>query len=69
MTDYANAERLRKYYLTHKQRQDAKNICRALPNWNGCDYCDIYAGAGLECWKQDGQHDCCKVEAVMGASK
>ena len=69
MTDYANAERLRRYYLTHKQRQGVTNICRALPNWNGCDYCDIYAGAGLECWKQDGQHDCRKVEAVKGASK
>ena len=61
MTDTANAERLREYYLTHKPRQRVKNICTGVKNWNGCDYCDIYSGAGLECWKQDGKHYCVRV--------
>jgi len=58
MTNTENAEKLRKYYLTHEQRKTKTNICTARRNWNGCDYCDIYAGAGLECWKQDGKHTC-----------
>lgn len=58
MTDFENAERMRKKYLTQPARKNVVNICRATPNWNGCDYCDAYAGCGLECWKQDGKHDC-----------
>ena len=58
MTDTKNAETLREYYLTHKPRAKLVNICTRRPNWNGCDYCDVYAGAGLECWKQDGPHNC-----------
>ena len=67
MTDYNNAERLREYYLKHDPRKTAVNMCRAVRNWNGCDYCDVYAGSGLECWKQDGKHNCCKVEEVRRA--
>lgn len=63
MTDFANAEILRKYYLLHPVKEE-KNICRARPNWNGCDYCDVYAGAGLPCWKQDGKHNCCHCERI-----
>lgn len=58
MTDKKNAETLRAYYLTHEPRKTIINICTARKNWNGCDYCDVYAGAGLECWKQDGKHNC-----------
>lgn len=58
MTDYQNAERLRKYYLTHKQSKQFINICTRTPKWNGCDYCDVYAGISLPCWKQDGKHNC-----------
>ncbi len=61
MTDLENAERLRKIYLTtpRENMKNMKNICQALPNWNGCDYCDIYAGRGLECWEQTKKHGCC----------
>lgn len=58
MTDYKNAERLRAEYLQQTPRKTIRNICAARPNWNGCDYCDVYSGAGLECWKQDGKHNC-----------
>lgn len=58
MTDRQNAERLRAEYLTRPRRKNLVNICTARRNWNGCDYADIYAGAGLECWKQNGKHDC-----------
>ena len=58
MTNYENAEKLRKYYLTHKKRQNKTNICQARKNWNGCDYCDVYSSCGLECWKQDEKHNC-----------
>ena len=58
MTDYANAERLRAYYLSHKGRQNKVNLCNGMRNWNVCDYGDVYAGAGCECWKQDGKHNC-----------
>lgn len=58
MTNYENAERLRKEYLTRKPDKTMVNICTARRDWNGCDYCDVYAGAGLECWKQDGKHNC-----------
>lgn len=66
MTDFNNAEKLRKYYLTHKQRKNKVNICSGIPNWNGCDYCDVYSGAGLPCWKQTGKHNCirCKENEV-----
>lgn len=65
MTDYANAERLRAYYLSHKPMKSKVNICTRRPNWNGCDYCDVYSGSGCECWKQDGKHDCigCREES------
>lgn len=59
MADYANAERLRKKYLSGPQNTKKKNICQARRNWNGCDYCDVYAGSGLECWKQGKPHNCC----------
>ena len=67
MTNLENAERVRKYYLTHEKRKTVTNICNAKPNWNGCDYCDIYSGCGLECWKQDGKHNCIKCSEVKGA--
>lgn len=60
MTNTTAAEECRKYYLTHTPRKATINICHAMPNWSGCSYCDIYAGPGLECWKQDGPHHCCK---------
>lgn len=58
MTETMNAEKLRDYYLTHPARKSVVNICTGRRNWNVCDYGDIYAGAGLECWKQDGKHRC-----------
>ena len=61
MTDYKNAEKLREKYITQPRRKTIKNICMGRPNWNGCDYCDVYAGPGLECWKQDGKHTCVHV--------
>ena len=65
MTDYKNAERLRKIYITENHTESkVRNICRASKNWNGCDYCDVYAGSGLECWKQGKEHKCCKCERV-----
>lgn len=48
----------RDYYLTHKPRKNVVNICTARKNWNGCSYADVFAGSGLECWKQDGEHNC-----------
>ena len=64
MTDYNNAERLRREYLTRTPRKTVRNICRARANWNGCDYCDAYSGGGLECWKQDTRHTCVHVMEV-----
>lgn len=64
MTNYENAERLRKYYLIHEGRKTVENICTRKPNWNGCDYCDVYSGVGLPCWKQDGKHNCVGVIEV-----
>ena len=52
-TNVNNAERLRSYFLSHKQRENIINVCRARPNWDGCDYCDLYSGSGLPCWKQE----------------
>ncbi len=60
-TNYANAERLRKHYLTAEPRKVTRNICIGRRNWDVCDYGDVYAGTGLECWKQDGKHACCKL--------
>lgn len=60
MTNLENAEQLRKYYLTHEQRKNSVNICTGRRNWNVCDYGDVYAGAGLPCWKQDGKHWCAR---------
>ena len=64
MTDYKNAENLRQEYLTRTPRKTLVNVCKARPRWNGCDYCDVYAGTGLECWKQDGPHNCCHCEQM-----
>lgn len=65
MTDYDNAERLRKLYLIESANNHRKkNICMAKPNWNGCDYCDVYSGFGAECWKQNGVHNCCHVKRI-----
>lgn len=63
MTNRENAERLRKIYLLDSHPETKKrNICTARRNWDGCNYCDIYAGAGLECWKQGAPHWCIKCE-------
>lgn len=63
MTDLVNAEKLREIYLlTNTPKNSKRNICRAKRNWNGCDYCDVYAGNGLECWKQGEKHSCCHCE-------
>lgn len=35
-TNVNNAERLRSYFLSHKQRENIINVCRARPNWDGC---------------------------------
>ena len=64
MTDYDNAERLRKHYLLDTTKHTTKNICRAKPNWNGCDYCDVYAGSGEECWNQKSDFKCCHCERI-----
>lgn len=64
MTDLKAAEECRKYYLTHTPRKTVVNICQGTPNWSCCSYGDIYAGAGMECWKQDGPHNCCKCTEV-----
>ena len=37
-TNVNNAERLRSYFLSHKQRENIINVCRARPNWDGCDF-------------------------------
>ena len=58
MTDLQNAEKLRYEFLTRPARKKIVNICTARPKWNGCDYCDVYAGPGLECWKQNASHSC-----------
>ena len=70
MTDYQNAESLRREYLTRTPRKTLVNVCKARPRWNGCDYCDVYSGTGLECWKQDAPHNCyyCKQEQRKGAT-
>ena len=61
MTNYINAEQLRSEYITREPRKTIKNICTARPNWNGCDYCDVYGGCGSECWKQYAKHNCAHV--------
>lgn len=59
MTKLENADKLRMEYIKNTPRKNIVNICHARPNWNGCDYCDIYAGGGLECWEQTKSHWCC----------
>ena len=59
-TNVNNAERLRSYFLSHKQRENIINVC---------DYCDLYSGSGLPCWKQDDKHNCCKLEEVKTKNK
>ena len=58
MTDFKNAEQQRKIYL--KNPGTCSHICKARPNWDGCDYCDVYGG-GL-CWNQRGGRYCCYCE-------
>lgn len=58
MTDYTNAERLRREKDRRTPRKTIRNVCTARPNWNGCDYCDVYGGHGLDCWKQNAKHNC-----------
>lgn len=58
MTNLKNAEKLYMEYVTRPGRKNKVNICLARKNWNGCDFCDVYAGNGQECWKQDGKHNC-----------
>jgi hypothetical protein len=65
-----NAQRLRQYYDTHKKRKQIENICNGRSNWNSCDYVDYnlqdYSNIGCLCWKQDGQHKCCRlVETIV----
>jgi hypothetical protein len=65
MTNYSNAERLRREHDKHNTLEHNYkfiNICRARPSWDGCDYCDVYGGSGLECWKQGSAHNCVKCE-------
>lgn len=68
MTNYENAEKLRGEYLnSYKENRKKVNICTARRNWNGCDYADVYAGAGLECWKQGCKHNCIRcTEVIVG---
>lgn len=58
MTNHKNAQLLRDKYLKNTHRKGVVNICTARAKWNGCDYCDVFSGCGLECWKQDGRHNC-----------
>ena len=47
MTDYTNAEILRRDHDRHNTQEHKYkyvNICKARPNWDGCDYCDVYGG-------------------------
>ena len=46
-TNVNNAERLRSYFLSHKQMENTINVCRARPNWDGCDYCDYIQVQGF----------------------
>lgn len=63
MTNTTNAERLRAVYLQNMHAESkTRNMCTARRHWNGCDYADIYAGAGLECWKQGAAHACIRCE-------
>jgi hypothetical protein len=67
MTDFQNAERLRKLHLMQtdeKPDRGRMNVCTARRNWNGCDYADVYAGSGLPCWRQDRKHDCIRCVEV-----
>jgi hypothetical protein len=58
MTDYVNAEKLYNEFVTRTPRKTKTNICLARPNWNGCDFCDVYGTLTGKCWKQDGSHKC-----------
>lgn len=58
MTDIKNAEKLYKEYLTRPARKTIRNVCNAYPNFTGCDFCDLYAGPGKDCWKQNATHKC-----------
>ena len=58
MTDEMNANRLLQYSRTQNKMENKVNYCNAKPNWNGCDYCDLYKAEsydekGCHCWKQD----------------
>lgn len=59
MTNFINAEKLRIKYLKNEHKEcKTRNICTARKCWNGCDYADVYGGAGCECWKQGAAHNC-----------
>lgn len=70
MTNETNANELLRYSRTQKKMEDKINYCNGRPNWNGCDYCDLYKAEsydekGCHCWKQDepweqkGRRGCC----------
>lgn len=63
MTDYKNAEKLYRKYTTCTHGKNTKNVCLARPNWNGCDFCNVYKYiVNGECWKQNGAHNCVYVK-------
>jgi hypothetical protein len=65
MTDYENAEKLYLEYKTRPRRKNIKNVCLARPNWNGCDFCDVYGPYTGECWKQNATHKCVYVKELV----
>jgi hypothetical protein len=69
MIDYKNAESLRTAYLSNEKHARFVNVCTAKRNWNGCDYCDVYSGRGLECWKQGTVHNCVHCVQVERGAK
>lgn len=63
------AEDLRKYYDTHKERKNKINICTGRANWNSCTFIDCNLQDydekhGCKCWKQDGAHDCIRLQEI-----
>ena len=59
MTDHQNAKKLLNEYNTRTRRKNTINRCLARPNWNGCDFCDVYKyDVNGECWKQNATHKC-----------
>ena len=68
-TNVNNAERLRSYFLSHKQRENIINVCRARPNWDGCDYCDLLFRFRASMLEEDDKHNCCKLEEIKTKNK